>query len=818
MRILLLLSITAFGWAGCGFAGAPTPFTTSSASAPETSILQAPRPVMSASTAVFEFGSDETGVSYHVYLDGESIGTYGKDLVLEDLAEGPHRLSVKAERANGQADRSHAVHHWSVDTKAPVVTVTFPPPISFVDTGSVAVCGTLVEEGGLVSLTVNGVAAKSKDGFRTWRAIVPVGREMDIEVTVEDIAGNVVVDAGRHVTPVDPPPPPPVSKKRDEFELVIDADSNAAIVVEPRRVISIDLDTAVRQIVSDDDYGTGEPFKDVVVMTSIPDSNKVVVFDTFRCRLTTVDLDSGDRDIIWERLGKSDIPATREGLIASDGTHAYVQGPRSASLVELKLDGSERRMVRGAGWVGDAVALVWDDEGERLLATDATTGHIYAVDPADGTRTTVSAHDAEFPVGFARGLALDGKRAFAIARDGNGVLEIDIEDGTRKFLALSGDGLLDPRAIAIDGDAKQLVVLDHGRDGLMFIDLEDGACREHVASHEPRPECVGPIHLDEKSGELCLLDGGRCSLIALNRESGEQRVILDLADDAPDAVDFHINPVSGEPVVLERHGIYNFAPTHGNCVIAPGSRSCTIIPPDPAAPLGGGLALRVEQGGDSVLILDSRPHTIDWDWIRSTVRKDRVVRIDLKTGKCTLVAEEAATGFAETGSVTGGFFLDEERQDMYLGSVECSPYGTCFRGTIKLLDLGNTAVETVYGVDRIEGNTTYFVGGTATPPDEFGVIVRDATNNRIYTYDRENKVIGRIHFEGPNPRYEVIAGDLPWYDDGWTTIPHGHGSSLENVRGLALDEKAGVLYATSQDRVLAIAVNSGDRVVAAVLR
>ena len=36
-------------------------------------------------------------------------------------------------------------------------------------------------------------------------------------------------------------------------------------------------------------------------------------------------------------------------------------------------------------------------------------------------------------------------------------------------------------------------------------------------------------------------------------------------DDAPDAVDFHINPETREPVVLERHGIYNFAPESRIC-------------------------------------------------------------------------------------------------------------------------------------------------------------------------------------------------------------------------------------------------------------
>jgi len=745
MRIFLLLLT------GCGFA--PAPALTGDNSRPETFILQAPAALITQSVADFEFDSDEPDVSYDVYMDGKGLGNFSSRVRVDDLAEGRHVLSVVAKRADGTRDRSHAVHVWSVDTRAPVIAVTFPPRRSLTDTGTVAVCGTLVEESGLASLTVNGVNVHFPAGSGTWRAIVPVDEETVLRVVATDIAGNIVVNADHRITPVEPPPPPPAAPDpRDEFELIIDADANEALVVEPTQVVAIDLDTAERRVVSSSLVGSGEAFKDIVVMTRIPDNDELVVFDTFRCRITTVDIATGNRDIIWSRLGPSDIPATREGLIASDGVYAYVQGPRDARLVALKLDGTEQRTLAANGWAQDAVALTWDPVEERLLAADAKAGDLYAINPTTGAKTTVSAHDPQHPLGYARGLALDGTSAYVISKDGNGVLEIDLETGEREFLPLIGDGLIRPLAIAIDLDDRQLVVLDHGREGLMFIDLDDGNCRERVARHEPRPECVGPIYLDDQSGELCLLDGGRCTLVALDRESGAQRALLDLADDAPDAVDFHINPETGEPVVLERHGIY---------IGEPGTLSCRAVPPDPAAPLGGGLALRVEEGGRSALILDSRPHTIDWDWIRSTVRKDRVVRVDLKSGKCTLLVDQAAAGFGDAASATGGLFLDEQNADLYLGAVECGPYGACYRGTIKLFNMDVRQVETVYGVDRTEGNTTYLKGGTATPPDDFGILVRDPVRNRIYTYDRVNKVVGRIHFEGPNPRYEVIAGDLP---------------------------------------------------------
>ena len=126
---------------------------------------------------------------------------------------------------------------------------------------------------------------------------------------------------------------------------------------------------------------------------------------------------------------------------ASDGKVVWVQGPRKGNLVELNLAGTSRRTVAASGWVQDAVALTWDGKRDRLLAIDAKTGNLYEVDPTDGTKSVVSAHDADYPTGFERGLVIDGDTAYTIARDRNGILEIDLETGDRSFLGMTGDGL-----------------------------------------------------------------------------------------------------------------------------------------------------------------------------------------------------------------------------------------------------------------------------------------------------------------------------------------------------------------------------------------
>jgi hypothetical protein len=793
--------------AGCG-SGATLP-PASSSSRPQTFFVATPQELVTKSRVVFEFDSDLAGVTYRALLDGEALGEVSNPLVLDAISDGPHRLSVYAVSRDGDRDLTSITFNWTVDTIAPVIKVTFPPPRSFTDQGEVAVCGTTEDAGGIQQLLVNGVRAQSTDGFRTWRAIVPVTQATGLTAEATDVAGRVDVDQSRTIVPVNPPKPLVEDEARDEFELLIDEDAGEAIVVEPTCVTAIDLETGDRRVVSDAETGSGTAFTDIVVMAEIPGTNDITVFDTKDCRLFTVDLATGDRTVSWDSLGPSDIPGTREGLIASDGERAYVQGPRQGTLVALELDGSTRRTIAKAGWVKDAIALTWDGARDRLLAIDAGTGNLYAIDPDDGTKSTVSAHDEDFAVGYERGLVIDGDRAFTIARDQNGILEIDLDSGDRQFLAMTGDGLERPRAIAYHADEGALVVLDHGRDGLMYIDLDDGACRESASEHSPGSECVGPIYTDPQSGEICVLDGGRCAVVGVDTATGTQRTIADLADDAPDAVDFHMSPKTGEPVVLERHGIYRYEDA---CT------TCREVPMDPDAPLGAGLALRVEPSGETALVLDSRPYTIDKGWKRYTIRKDSLVRVNLTTGLCTLVKDQPAASFSEIAMPTGGVMLDEPRNQLVFGATECTDFDHCYHATLRVLDLTTNEAVSIYGVTKSDDNSVHFVGGTEDPPQEFGAVAYDAERNEYYTIDREYGVIGRIHFKQAHPRYEVFSGDLPRYTGEWITVPFGHGPSIEGARGMALDADAGLLYVTTYDRVIAVDVRSGDRVVAAVLR
>lgn len=95
--------------------------------APETTITLSPGEFSNAGTATFEFESNNPDARFTCSLDGEPAAACTSPFV-RTLADGPHSFSVRAINANGLADNTPAEHLWSIDTVAPITTLTEAPP------------------------------------------------------------------------------------------------------------------------------------------------------------------------------------------------------------------------------------------------------------------------------------------------------------------------------------------------------------------------------------------------------------------------------------------------------------------------------------------------------------------------------------------------------------------------------------------------------------------------------------------------------------------------------------------------------------------
>jgi len=115
----------------------PTPATHSwlVAVPPETTITGGPPDPTSSTSASLSFSADEPA-TFECALDAGQWEACSSPIELTGLAEGEHTLRVRGTDAAGNTDPDPARYAWTVDTTAPIVTITAGPPDLTNDTGA----------------------------------------------------------------------------------------------------------------------------------------------------------------------------------------------------------------------------------------------------------------------------------------------------------------------------------------------------------------------------------------------------------------------------------------------------------------------------------------------------------------------------------------------------------------------------------------------------------------------------------------------------------------------------------------------------------
>ncbi|MEZ4403235.1 MAG: Ig-like domain-containing protein [Kofleriaceae bacterium] len=106
---------------------APPPDAPIDRTPPDTVIVTAPPTIAAAAVAGFAFASDDPQAGFRCSLDGAPPVPCPANLQTPALADGAHALAVAAIDLAGNVDPTPAEHAWSIDTGAPVVTVTGGP-------------------------------------------------------------------------------------------------------------------------------------------------------------------------------------------------------------------------------------------------------------------------------------------------------------------------------------------------------------------------------------------------------------------------------------------------------------------------------------------------------------------------------------------------------------------------------------------------------------------------------------------------------------------------------------------------------------------
>lgn len=153
------VSATARDAAGNVSPAAPQVVFTVDTTVLDTNILTGPRTPSASATAEFSFSSNKTPVTYECSLDMAAFAPCLNPVTFTFLADGQHRLEVRARFSPTEVDTTPATFLWTVDTMAPAAPqVAAPANGAVLASGQVTVTGT-AEPGAIVTVLLDAAIA-----------------------------------------------------------------------------------------------------------------------------------------------------------------------------------------------------------------------------------------------------------------------------------------------------------------------------------------------------------------------------------------------------------------------------------------------------------------------------------------------------------------------------------------------------------------------------------------------------------------------------------------------------------------------------------
>ncbi len=342
------------------------------------------------------------------------------------------------------------------------------------------------------------------------------------------------------------------------FGLSVDPDRNLVYSAGNRGVYSVDLADAERRIISQFSVGRGPVVSSAQKFIVNGKKTTALAVDREIRMLVSFDLRSGKRRIV-----SNDLRGEGDGFVYPQQLQWDEAGGRafvSDVVLEPSGDGGfvERAVIRkvdvmsgdrsvlidsNSEQCGVPVGQVWDRRNGRLLVINAEA--IVSVDPDSGACAVLTPLTLSGELSLSD-IAIDdiGNRLLASGRLGDalGILQMDLADGQVSFVSGGGVGAgasFDvPRGslggLALDAENNRVVVTSFNSRleatrvrRVVAVDLASGD-RRTLSDNSSR---VGPIYGEmndvalDRSGNILLLDGAMDAVYLIDDESGE-RVLL----------------------------------------------------------------------------------------------------------------------------------------------------------------------------------------------------------------------------------------------------------------------------------------------------
>lgn len=674
------------------------------------------------------------------------------------------------------------------DTQAPVVGITFPSSNALIGTSSLTIAGTASDTSRITRVTVNGLNAVSDNEFLDWRVSIPIASgENIITVEAEDEFGNVDSFAAQttvtnfgHQTPY----------IRD---MVLDSANNEVIVSDLDRLVSINLASGMRSIISGPGVGSGVDFLDAVSI--VLKGDRVLALDSSLDAVISVDRVTGNRAVISNAVNGTGInfslPVDMALNAAGNSLMVTDQALNALIAVDLAAGASlgNRSVISGGdgagGVVGTGTAL-----SEPLAVTyNHLTGNAYVadrmintrirdVDLLSGNRVIASgpAVGAGVNIGWVSDMDFDGgnNRLLAVSSVSGTVIEADFSSGRGDRTIISsevigsGPDITSLQSVVWDSGNGRILITDDGWDSVLAVNPASGdrailsAGTRIGSGASMNASSIAYDSANDRALVYSALVSGE-SVVAVNLSTGARTALA--SGDGISATGNMALDASGNRVLvpeLNRKLIYAYDLAAGNRSVL----SSDSVGSGPSLGLPEGMV--VDGANNRALLIDDG--------------LDAVISVDLSNGNRTILSN----------SVRGN------------GPAFDRPAAIAFDSATNTAYVADNGLAAIVAVNLVTGDRSILSGTANGAGVDFDLniieLVIDPANNRLLILDSY-------------PR-RVMAVDLTSGDRVLVSDETGEGALLRAAADIALDGNGNILLSdATMDAIFQVDPTSGDKAI-----
>lgn len=341
----------------------------------------------------------------------------------------------------------------------------------------------------------------------------------------------------------------------DPGEVVIDKENNRLLLLEAASLfnpaeqldslVSIDLTTGNRQILSGRGVGNGPELQLPQALALDKANNRALVGDLGSKQLIWIDLNSGNRSILSSSQGNYEKSWKNPGsLVSHSNSRQLLIGDSGLNeLLSINLDNGTSSVIISQDpnnlLSNTFTEFAYDHEGNRIINVKNMPAKIEQFDLVTGMSTLVAdsatGSGAAFNILQSPQFNIANNHLFVVNVSSEEVLDVDLASGNRTIIAApnvgSGARLVNLESIVLDVERSRLILADVSEAYLLGLDvgtgnrtiLSDAFSEIGEGPGFSRPEF---LNFDSPSNRIFLFDTSEMAIMSVDLATGDRAVLV----------------------------------------------------------------------------------------------------------------------------------------------------------------------------------------------------------------------------------------------------------------------------------------------------